>query len=92
MRVAFDSGRSSDSRIIVETVSVSVACTCQHRRLLRCLPHPVSQIPHGQRFVEVTKAFEGNVAGKHVKPHDAGLPTGVFVDGLVVQDDVARRG
>jgi hypothetical protein len=62
---------------------VSVACAL-YRVIHVSLTLPVPQFPHGQRFVEVRKAFEGDVAGKHVKWHDAKL-----VDRrLVVQDDV----
>jgi len=54
------------------------------RRSMLHSPYPVSQFPHGQRFVEVLKASDGELVGQHVKWHNVER-----VDRrLVVQDDV----
>jgi hypothetical protein len=39
-------------------------------------PVTVSRFPHSEGLVELRKAFEGEVLGIHVKPHDVELRAG----------------
>lgn len=69
--------------MVLEHVSRVPFCFWPSPRHGLNLLHPVSQFPHGQGFVELRKASEGEFAGKHVKWHDVEEDLE-----LVVQDDV----
>lgn len=54
------------ARVVLEHVSRVPFCFWTSPQLGLNLLHPVSQFPHGQGFVELRKASEGEVAEKHV--------------------------
>lgn len=56
------------------------------RRSMLHSPYRVSQFPHGQRFVEMLEASDGESVGQHVKWHNVERAD----RRLVVQDDVWR--
>jgi hypothetical protein len=58
------------TRVVFGHVSRVPFCFWTFPRLAPYSLDPVSQFPHGQGFVEVRKASEGEFAGKHVKWHN----------------------